>query len=756
MVTLTSAYQYIGRSNAVTCPSGWKFYCLIYAKTAVNSTEGTQKVSVLMRMVCDVKSSFYQFATTGSATVDGASAFSWSRQPVPNAAWNTTSITAGGVTYPRWIDLKEGSVTVDTGFGEAKTVTIASSWVMNGTSTQGWVPYNGAEAKASLSAVLPEIPGASKISMGATVQMGSRVTISLKNYYDTATNTLTYSFGTKSGTIDTGVKDSAQWDIPLSLASEIPDKPSGEGTVFCTTYNNGNLIGTSQFPFTAAVPDTEETRPKVNVTIQPVHDLPEAFSGLYLTKITKVRADFTASSDYSTIASYTMTVDGKTVSGNPAVSDVLATAVKKDVTLTVTDARGYSTTVKKDITAILYDTPTVVSYNGENAVVCRRCDHDGNPQNTGTSVLIKAGRSYSQIIVDGVQRNLCSLKYRFGKAGVTLTEDDWVTLLAAENTGTDSAQTVILNGAGDIMSEYTVEFLVKDTVGNSYPLSVTVPAATTPLHLGKSKKNIGIGMFCDYTEDYRADVGWKTYFHEAVNMGGNQITGIANPFNSSDAVPLGYAQNAFSPAAYGFGNFVPIPLDSDLNDYYNPGAYGIQSNEIADSISNIPEAKSGILYIVNAAGMNTIAGTWKYARQIYIPYSEAGRYYVRTLYKGSTEEWIYDEWEVNNPPMAVGVEYRTTERFMGKPVYAKLVSLGAAPNSAYKTVSGCYSGAKYAISCTGIASKSSGYQLSLPTFDNAGKGIGIWAYANGNIAICANYNASAYTICYALVKYIKN
>lgn len=520
MATLTSAYQYIGRSNAVTCPSGWKFYCLLYAKTAVNSTAGTQKVSVLMRMVCDVKSSFYQFATTGSATVDGVSAFSWSRQPVPNAAWNTTSITAGGVTYPIWIDLKEGSVTVDTGFGEAKTVTIASSWVMNGTSTQGWVPYNGAEAKASLSAVLPEIPGASKISMGATVQMGSRVTISLKNYYDTATNTLTYSFGTKSGTIDTGVKDSAQWDIPLSLASEIPDKPSGEGTVFCTTYNNGNVIGTSQFPFTAAVPDTEETRPKVNVTIQPVHDLPEAFSGLYLTKITKVRADFTASSDYSTIASYTMTVDGKTVSGNPAVSDVLATAVKKDVTLTVTDARGYSTTVKKQITAILYDTPTVVSYNGENAVVCRRCDQYGNPQNTGTSVLIKAGRSYSQIFVDGVQRNLCSLKYRFGKAGVTLTEDDWVTLLAAENTGTDSAQTVILNGAGDIMSEYTVEFLVKDTVGNSYPLSVTVPAATTPLHLGKSKKNIGIGMFCDYSEEYRADVGWKTYFHDDVSFEG--------------------------------------------------------------------------------------------------------------------------------------------------------------------------------------------------------------------------------------------
>lgn len=36
------------------------------------------------------------------------------------------------------------------------------------------------------------------------------------------------------------------------------------------------------------------------------------------------------------------------------------------------------------------------------------------------------------------------------------------------------------------------------------------------------------------------------------------------------------------------------------------------------------------------------------------------------------QEWI-------NPPMAVGVEYRTTERYLGKPVYVKAVSVGAMP-----------------------------------------------------------------------------
>ena len=40
------------------------------------------------------------------------------------------------------------------------------------------------------------------------------------------------------------------------------------------------------------------------------------------------------------------------------------------------------------------------------------------------------------------------------------------------------------------------------------------------------------------------------------------------------------------------------------------------------------------------------------------------------------------EWQ--NPPMILGVEYRTTERYNGKPVYAKAVNVGTLPNNAYK------------------------------------------------------------------------
>ena len=47
---------------------------------------------------------------------------------------------------------------------------------------------------------------------------------------------------------------------------------------------------------------------------------------------------------------------------------------------------------------------------------------------------------------------------------------------------------------------------------------------------------------------------------------------------------------------------------------------------------------------------------------------------------------VWKSWEYVNPPMKLGVEYRTTERYQGKPVYVKLVDFGALPNTASKYV----------------------------------------------------------------------
>ena len=43
----------------------------------------------------------------------------------------------------------------------------------------------------------------------------------------------------------------------------------------------------------------------------------------------------------------------------------------------------------------------------------------------------------------------------------------------------------------------------------------------------------------------------------------------------------------------------------------------------------------------------------------------------------------WQPWEWLNPPMFLGIEYRTVERINGKPKYKRLISVGAMPNTTY-------------------------------------------------------------------------
>lgn len=69
--------------------------------------------------------------------------------------------------------------------------------------------------------------------------------------------------------------------------------------------------------------------------------------------------------------------------------------------------------------------------------------------------------------------------------------------------------------------------------------------------------------------------------------------------------------------------------------------------------------------------------------------------YYRTV--DGAVEWL-------NPPMVVGTEYRTTERYLGKPVYVKVVNFGNYPASGTKTVAHKISNVRNIVSCLGTSS----------------------------------------------------
>lgn len=111
---------------------------------------------------------------------------------------------------------------------------------------------------------------------------------------------------------------------------------------------------------------------------------------------------------------------------------------------------------------------------------------------------------------------------------------------------------------------------------------------------------------------------------------------------------------------------------------------------------------------------------------------------------GGVEEWL-------NPPLVVGVEYRTTERFQGKPVYVKVVDCGDAPaGSSGKTVAHNIANIERVISCSGATSQG----LPLPYTSAAGGHIYISAHSAA-ILLYATYTSSQASGISATIKYTK-
>lgn len=104
---------------------------------------------------------------------------------------------------------------------------------------------------------------------------------------------------------------------------------------------------------------------------------------------------------------------------------------------------------------------------------------------------------------------------------------------------------------------------------------------------------------------------------------------------------------------------------------------------------------------------------------------------------------VWGEWEWETPPMMPNTEYRTTERYEGKPVYAKLVYFGALPNNTFGNVKHNITGSDKIVSCT-LSFYNNADTYSAPYFENGT----IKAYAQANatyVTVSTTTDYSSYT-----------
>lgn len=387
--------------------------------------------------------------------------------------------------------------------------------------------YNGAALVGSAAVTITlTVPDATVHTLSATsVAMGNPITISTPRETDAYTHDLTYSIAGSSGTIATDVETSHTWTVPLSLASHVPNDTSATITVTCTTKFKGSsvVVGTSTKTFTATVPKNNDTVPDVTMTLSCVHDLPSKFNGIYIEGKSRVQVSYAVNSAYSTIESCKTTVLSSQGTSNPFTSQILTSSGVVAVNGTVTDTRGYSTQKTANITVVAYSRPRVVPADGENSIVCTRCNSDGTVDANGTYLLLRVGRKYSRV-ESGGQKNYCKLSYRYKTdADDESSYSDPVTLLET-SASTDYVSEIIPDVVPNTTIAYTIQFIAEDDIGEKDILTITIPTSFITAHAPEGGHGLTLGGYHDPAKVDVFDCWFDAQFHGEILIGETGMT----------------------------------------------------------------------------------------------------------------------------------------------------------------------------------------------------------------------------------------
>ena len=141
-----------------------------------------------------------------------------------------------------------------------------------------------------------------------------------------------------------------------------------------------------------------------------------------------------------------------------------------------------------------------------------------------------------------------------------------------------------------------------------------------------------------------------------INMNGNKVTGLPDPSADSDAVSLLYMTGAIEDYVHSLGLGTIPQTASDLNAKAKTGWW-----VIGESTENKPDD-------ITLGVVQVIARTSAQVLQIATSTTGIRARRVTTDYPNS-----WGKWEYENPRLVAGIEYRTTERYNGYPVYVKLI-----------------------------------------------------------------------------------
>ena len=319
----------------------------------------------------------------------------------------------------------------------------------------------------------------------ASFNIGTNTTITITRDSSAYTHTITFKFGSATGTIATKTtQTSIVWSpAAATLYAQIPNSVSGYGTITCQTYNGNTLIGTTTAGFYAYAVKAD-CLPTVSATVEDTNPATIAVTGnatklvlwmsqprVNVTATAKNGATIKTRSMYNPVALETTTFP-----------HVFPTVNSKEFRAKAIDSRGYSTEITKIMDFVEYNPAHF------NSVVFKRTESTST-----TAAAVLNGYCFKGNF--GVADNTLTIKYRFKTASgaygsyVSISGATW------NADGTFSVTTNIANLS--LEEQYTFEFVVEDKLSSFVNDEVVLAPATGDVRIGRAyvmvKNNLLIG-----------------------------------------------------------------------------------------------------------------------------------------------------------------------------------------------------------------------------------------------------------------------
>jgi hypothetical protein len=466
-----------------TFSNKWKGYTYQISWSATQNTSGNYStITCTHKLICDSTWALYIDGRTITCTVNSV-----------NKTVYTSGVSTGGGTT---IVLGTTTHTVTHSSNGTGSFSLSSVYPIQAT-IQG--TYQ-ASISVSGSATLNTIPRASSMSFNEFT-MGTAGTITVNKASSGFTHTITYAFGSKSGTIVSKTSNtSASWTPAVNeLAGQIPDSTRGVGTLTLITYSGNTEVGRNAYTFYCNVPSN------VVPTVGTITLTPDTISGnkILIQNKNKLTIDVTGSSagTGSSIKSYTFSGTG--ISTTTTSSSVSINSISDSGTLTytvtVTDSRGRTASKNATITCYSYVAPVFTKFEAYR-------DNNNN---------IKCDYEVSYSSVNSTNKITIRFAYMDAHGNATPIDD---TLSDSSKTG----HIILTNAADEVCIIYA-------TVTDSYGAFVTSTTRTVfgsarVLNLAPWGNGVSFGRKSSITSESDAgkfEVGWDATFDKNVNISGD-------------------------------------------------------------------------------------------------------------------------------------------------------------------------------------------------------------------------------------------